>query len=1244
MKYIDKLLENTTELSKERGEVIFDSELVIKQKISDKSFSTIVSGVGDDYKVTISNFDSSSIKAKCSCPYNWDGNCKHIFASALELKEHLRLKSFEDLQMDREFLEGIRTIFGGELPSELQSDNSLAKKKNTNSKAKKRGPNDPLHVRLEESDFQNKYFERWDWTTPTIRSIRVNKKAFEINVNELYVYGSHLVDLYCEKDSFYINCDCERRNKPVCEHESFVLTVLSRSNFDYSSFLNSNEDERLSFYGGKFGCPPELVNSKNVAYEFDTEFNLNYKFKNKLLNFVTTEVLTQNNWDTILVPHKSVEKLKSTYSVTVEPNRRMALVLEIQDEMIHPLCISGRITKCGTKLATKIEVINDANRKFIPMTSEEKKLYDFCRTFPVDEFYTSWIDPDEMLRLLHQLWQLIDEKTILYYKSGFCSQNNPLRKQNLEHIKLDKHFPELRFKIKENNYLIDSKISVFLNGKKLKNSQIIPINSYMFEYEESCVLLKDASQIDIFSNFDFLKKLSVGKDDKKYFVENFIANLAKQHTVSCDFIDRLDGNFVKQILYIDESETHLIFTPVVEYQDGMTVDLLDKGNVFVCEDRQIVRDKELEKKFLDVLIDSNPEWEEQRHAQSAFTVHMQEVFYDDWFYRFFEDLKEAGVILLGFSNLKKFRYSPHVAEVDYKVESNQDWFEAKVSIAFGDTIVSIKDLKKHLISGGQYIELSDGSMGVIPEKWINKLNDLIRVGTIKDDVLKISKMRFTLIDELFDNIDQSEIIEELIDKRNRIKQFDKIEETLVPATVNATLRPYQLSGLNWLNFLDEFKWGGILADDMGLGKTLQMLTFLAQQKEKGAGTSLVIVPTTLIFNWQNEVQKFCPNLKVLVHYSGSREKDHSHFSEYDIVLSTYGLLVNDIKILTGFKFNYAVLDESQAIKNVSSQRYKAALLLKAQSKLALTGTPIENNTFDLYAQMNFANPGFLGTAAAFKRDFATAIDKDRNQEAAAQLQKMINPFLIRRTKEEVATELPSKTEDVIYCTMEEEQRKVYDAYRNKYRDYLQGKVAEDGLEKSKLYVLEGLTKLRQICDSPLLIDGGTNQSVKINELVRHIKNKTANHKIVVFSQFVSMLELIKEQLDNEKISYEYLDGSTTQKNRKKNVDHFQEDESCRVFLISLKAGGTGLNLTAADYVFLVDPWWNPAVENQAIDRCYRIGQTKKVFAYRMICKDTIEEKIVRHQQRKKDVAADLIQTEQSFMKDLTSDQLSDLFS
>jgi SNF2 family DNA or RNA helicase len=498
---------------------------------------------------------------------------------------------------------------------------------------------------------------------------------------------------------------------------------------------------------------------------------------------------------------------------------------------------------------------------------------------------------------------------------------------------------------------------------------------------------------------------------------------------------------------------------------------------------------------------------------------------------------------------------------------------------------------------------------------------------------------------LFDNIDDAKIIEELAEKRKRIYEFKEINKTTVPKQIKAELRHYQKEGVNWINFLDEMKWGGILADDMGLGKTLQILTFIQQIIIKDKTPNLIIVPTTLLFNWKAEIEKFAPQIKAFYHYGVDRNKTTKEFNKYHIIFTSYGVLLRDIENLSKFQFNYLILDESQAIKNPASHRFKASNLIKAKNRIALTGTPIENNTFDLYAQMSFVNPGIFGSINNFKQNYSTPIDKDGNEVIAKELQKIINPFVLRRTKEKVAKELPAKTEGIIYCEMEPEQQKIYDTYRNEYRNKLLGNIAEQGIGKSKMMVLEGLTRLRQICDSPSLISdvNFTNQSIKVKEIINNITHRTVNHKVLVFSQFVGMLSLIKTELDKLNISYEYLDGKNNITQRENSVSNFQTDDDLRVFLISLKAGGTGLNLTAADYVYIVDPWWNPAVENQAIDRCYRIGQEKKVFAYRMICKNTVEEKILDLQAKKKKIASDIIQTDENIMKSLTVNDIKDLF-
>jgi non-specific serine/threonine protein kinase len=428
-----------------------------------------------------------------------------------------------------------------------------------------------------------------------------------------------------------------------------------------------------------------------------------------------------------------------------------------------------------------------------------------------------------------------------------------------------------------------------------------------------------------------------------------------------------------------------------------------------------------------------------------------------------------------------------------------------------------------------------------------------------------------------------------------------------------------------------------------------MLTFLQHKvNNSDSFTALVVVPTSLLFNWENEIGKFAPDMKYLVHSGLTRKREVDHFSDYNIVITSYGVLRRDVSFFRDFEFDYVILDESQAIKNPLAQTSKAMKLLRAKNRLVMTGTPVENSVFDLFSQFDFLNPGMLGSLEAFRWQYAAQIDRELDEEALVRLRKLIYPFVLNRKKNQVAKELPEKSETVVYCEMDEEQRKVYRNYQMRVRKELDEMMKEQGVAASSLHILQAFTKLRQICNSPrLLADDLQDQhlvdGVKMNVLLEQLEALVnEGHKVLVFSFFTSMLKLVEEKLNAKSISHVKITGDTV--DRKGKVDSFQEDESIKVFLISLKAGGTGLNLTAADYVYIIDPWWNPAVEQQAIDRTHRIGQTKQIFAYKLICKDSIEEKMLQLQEQKKSLVTELISGDQGWMKKLTREDVMELLN
>ncbi len=706
----------------------------------------------------------------------------------------------------------------------------------------------------------------------------------------------------------------------------------------------------------------------------------------------------------------------------------------------------------------------------------------------------------------------------------------------------------------------------------------------------------------------------------------------------------------EKLVYLSESEEYVLITPVMKY-GGLEIPIISRKQIKAKDKRgnafNLKRNDEQELQFLSTIIKAHPnfagqvaDFSEQLHTD-CFYLHRKHFLSPEWFLDAFENWRSKGILILGFNTLKGNKLSAFKAEIDIKVNSGMDWFETAIRVKFNQQTVSLKNLHKSLRSKHKFVALDDGTYGVLPEEWLRKFETYFAAGEIEEDTLRMPNVSYALVQELYEQAYFSdETLERLQLYRGKLSSFECVKSVEIPKTLKATLRDYQHDGVNWLNFLDSFNFGGCLADDMGLGKTLQIIAFILTQLEKGMRpANLIIVPASLVFNWQREISKFAPTLRVKTVYGVARQINPLDFDQTDVVLTSYGTLLSDINALRFYRFNYIFLDESQAIKNPDSQRYKAAKLLKARNRVVITGTPIENNTFDLYGQLSFACPGLLGNRDYFRDTYSIPIDQFKLAKRAEELHQRIKPFLLRRTKQQVATELPDKNEMVIYCEMGERQREIYDSFKTEIRDYLIG-TSQDEIKKSSMHVLQGITKLRQVCNSPMLIsreDYFQNASAKLDVLLAQIESKAPYHKILVFSQFVGMLDLVKAELQHRKIKFSYLTGQT--KNRKAQVIAFQEDEHIRVFLISLKAGGVGLNLTKAEYVYLIDPWWNPAVENQAIDRTHRIGQNKNVVAVRLICPDTIEEKIMLMQAAKKDLASDLIKTEESIFKSLNKQDL-----
>ncbi|HVX60973.1 MAG TPA: SNF2-related protein [Pirellulales bacterium] len=585
------------------------------------------------------------------------------------------------------------------------------------------------------------------------------------------------------------------------------------------------------------------------------------------------------------------------------------------------------------------------------------------------------------------------------------------------------------------------------------------------------------------------------------------------------------------------------------------------------------------------------------------------------------------------------------------VTSHVDWFELDAQVDFEGASASLPDLLKALQRGESFVKLGDGSHGVLPEEWLERYAPLAELGRVQDGKLRFSHMQALLLDAWLAEQPGVDLDAEFRRVRDRLQSFRGIKPADEPKGFQGRLRDYQRLGLGWLNFLDEFGFGGCLADDMGLGKTVQVLALLesararahGQGKRSSAAPSLVVAPRSLIHNWVEEAGRFAPQLQVLDYTGLGRAQQRKQFADHDLIVTTYGTLRRDVGHLKDVDFDYCILDEAQAIKNADSQAAKACRLLPARRRLAMTGTPVENHLGELWSIFEFLNPGMLGRSSLVKRLSSDAVQPDAN--ALSALAKGLRPFLLRRTKEQVLKELPAKTEQTLFCTLEKKQRKQYDDLLRHYRDSLGKRIESAGLKNSKIQVLEALLRLRQAACHPGLLDSKLigESSAKLNTLLEQVAEVLdGGHKALVFSQFTSLLAIVRKQLDRQGVAYEYLDGKT--RDRKARVERFQQDPACPLFLISLKAGGLGLNLTAADYVFILDPWWNPAVESQAVDRAHRLGQTRRVFAYRLIARDTIEEKILQLQADKRLLAEAIVSADNRVISKLSADDLQWLLS
>jgi SNF2 family DNA or RNA helicase len=917
-------------------------------------------------------------------------------------------------------------------------------------------------------------------------------------------------------------------------------------------------------------------------------------------------------------------------------------------------------------------------------------------TSTADEF-SQWLDATDkkLIKLLEEVEQ--DNIIKKYFKkkirsTEFFAKNWDQKAYEYIKPKIEKKLAEALDLIKGKNLFIMSKEGwpvekkicfadepatvLFHFRRNEQETRYFPTIKYLnnridFMFKDAQVILNYPAYLlldDVLYNFEqdlegkklqpFLNKrfISIPKTSEKTYFEKFVTPLIEKYHVYAEGFtintEKYEASPILKVVYVSGgvSEIQLFF----KYSDytfaaggdlAVTVRMEKEGDDYTFH--RIKRSLNWEKKKLEELLAMGLKCDSNLFAHLVVAQNDDEtdlslsVF--DFISEHHDDLIEKGFSFEQDTSAKKYIIGS--SKIDLDITEKNDWFDIEAIVQFGNFKIPFIQLKNHILNKKREFTLPNGEIAIIPEKWFSQYGNLLSFSE-GENQLKLKKLHVGLVYD-FAN---SELATVTMDRKlQRLSDFSNIEEVPAPIQFKGVLRPYQKAGYDWFHFLQKYSFGGCLADDMGLGKTIQTLALLQKCKEEQAvqkihTTSLIVMPTSLIYNWINEAAKFTPGLKIYTYTGTFREKDIALFEDKDVVITTYGITRVDADLLSQVYFNYIILDESQNIKNPSSKSFKAVKQLKSKHKLILSGTPVENTVNDLWTQMSFINPGLLGTQAFFQTDFVQPIEKKKDEEAAQKLQVLIKPFVMRRTKEQVATELPPKTENLVYCEMTEQQADIYEKVKSEYRNELLKGLETGEFKQSPIQMLQGLTKLRQIANHPFMVDNTyEGDSGKFEDVIHKLESVVeAGHKVLIFSQFVKQLDLYRKYFDVNDIRYSYLDGSTT--NRGKVVEEFKTEKEIQIFLISIKAGGVGLNLTEADYVFILDPWWNPAVEQQAIDRTHRIGQTKNVFIYKFITKDTVEEKILALQNKKMRVAKSLITTEESFIKSLSEQDIQDILS
>jgi len=1085
---------------------------------------------------------------------------------------------------------------------------------------------------------------------------------YELMLNKEKYFSNHKPSSRINKDNNFIKLinleDIKNRYQPKMILNSFALCnqvkIVKQNAFGLIAKVSSEKDYDVTLNIRNYGPSNMIIESGCSCY------NYGFFYCNHALATIFA-ILLKNGEEKKVISFKEkieegyyLQQLNSlcstvdSFQLDSHEEKKFFLIFNIEQSSNKNFSISiqrSYILKNGqqARASSITKSFLNKNKDILPLS--QQKIIDTIKLFyEYGNYYDNFIKTDFKssldLQLLQQLRNLYAIEPQYFFGGSFYVEKAiPCIKIEENKEKLN-YFFKISAKFDDKEIFIKSEQIHIVNEKELWASKFDSQNNNLSIFE---IETKFPSQLIYFLKYS---DLQMNSEQLIKFIESSYQKLS----------------LIAQVILPEEfAPKEIILEPkprlfLQDYGNSFSINLhflYDTRDV-PYESLQDIVFRDSNGKLLKIKRNISKEQEYISYLNESSVVEKDNLFLPTinpsiWLVDILPKLSATGFEIYGKQNLKNQKIHKEEAQLFLHVSSGIDWFDLKGELSFGEEKVPLNSLFDALNKHERFVKLNDGSFGVLPQKWFESLSGV--TGFLDSDssenTTRASVTQISIVESLLgiaNNYNTDKKFEEIKDK---FKTFKKIKNVSLPKGLNAPLREYQKEGYNWLHFLKEFSFGGCLADEMGLGKTLQVLTLLLYEKEQGNTIpTLVIVPKSLGFNWLAEIQKFTPNLNAYFHHGNDRPKTKKEIlnKKTDLIITTYGTIRNDSDIFKQIKFHYIILDESQQIKNFLSKSAKSVFGLKSSYRLALTGTPIENSSLELWSQFAFLNPGLLGNIEYFKNTFNKSIEIEKNKNKALSLRNIINPFILLRKKEFVAKELPEKQITVSYCDMDPQQREVYDIWKEKFREEITNSIANEGMNKSKMKILKGLIILRQICNHPSLIDASyKGKSGKFENMINKINEILAGgHKILIFSSFVKMLKLFKDYFDKENINYSYLDGSTTK--RKEIVEEFQTNENIKLFLISLKAGGLGLNLTSADYVFIVDPWWNPASEMQAIDRAHRIGQKKNVFVYKIIMKETVEEKILELQQSKIELVKDIISIDSHIFKNLTKNDIQKIFS